>query len=316
MSDPRWWTGLSLILVLLLPVQAERMRSGPTLVPLEELVEEWKSAPMENRERQDRLQALYLQARAKPEQIVLQPVPLPGPVRPQPPTAEDASADPDPLHNVICTKPGKTEQVIVVGGHLDKVPAGRGIIDDWSGSCLATNLFQSLHTVETNHTFVFIGFAHEERGLYGSKAYVASLDDEQKGRIKAMVNLECLGVDDAFLWTNGSTDRLEALAHKVADEYKLPLKDHVLNGVGADSIPFDRAGIPTITFDGLSREKFRLIHSDEDRFENVDPECYQRTYRLVLQFLLALDQGVPEPEPEPESRSTPKPDPAREIPPR
>lgn len=269
------------------PATVERPQNRPAAVAEAELLEELKSAPVENAERQDRIKELYLQAGAKPEDVTLQPVKLPN--------EEEAK-----LHNVIAVKKGRTGGIIVVGGHFDKVGVGRGIIDDWSGSCMATNLYQALRDVETKHTFVFMGFAHEERGLIGSKVYVDSLDDDQKKAIKAMVNLECLGVDDTFLWTNGSTDRLEILAHKVADEAKLPLRDHVLNGVGADSIPFDKVGIPTITFDSLPREKFRFIHSEEDKFENIQADCYGRSYKLVLQYLVALDQGVPEPEAEPE----------------
>jgi Iap family predicted aminopeptidase len=69
----------------------------------------------------------------------------------------------------------------------------------------------------------------------------------------------------------------------------LPLRDHVLEGVGADSIPFDRAGIPTLTFDGLPAERFDLIHSERDTYANIRPECYVNAYRVVASFLLALD---------------------------
>ncbi|HEX8201709.1 MAG TPA: M28 family peptidase [Isosphaeraceae bacterium] len=267
------------ILFVGLAARCPRAADTPAAVAERELLEELRSAPRENEARERQLRSLYEQAGARPEDIRLQAVPLgddPGPV----------------LHNVIVTKPGATDAVIVVGGHLDKVPPGDGVIDDWSGACLATNLFQALRPLRTRHTFVFIGFAHEERGLRGSRAYVASLSPEERAHIAAMINLECLGVDDPFLWTNGSTDRLEALAHRVADEDKLPLRDHVIEGVGADSIPFDRAGIPTLTFDGLPAERFDLIHSERDTYANILPECYINAYRLVVRFLLALDREV------------------------
>jgi Zn-dependent M28 family amino/carboxypeptidase len=250
-----------------------------TLLPEKELLDELKSAPKENVERVKRLRELYLQAGAKPEDVTLQEV------------KTNNAADPA-LHNVIVKKKGETDAVIVVGGHLDKVKAGDGIIDDWSGACLATNLYQTIQSLNLKHTFIFIGFAYEERGLLGSRVYVASLPDEQKKKVKAMVNLECLGVDDPFIWTNGSTDSLEVIAHKVADEHKLPLRDHVLNGVGADSIPFERAGIPNITFDGLAVEHFGFIHSEQDNFSNVNPTFYQNAYRLTTQFLVALDRAL------------------------
>ncbi|QDV33522.1 M28 family metallopeptidase [Tautonia plasticadhaerens] len=250
----------------------------PNPVPDAELVDELASAPLENPDRVARLKALYEQAGAPPEAITLQEVP--------------GRRDDDPLlHNVIVTKPGTTGSVIVVGGHLDKVPAGAGVIDDWSGACMASNLYQALKDVPTEHTFVFMGFAYEEQGLVGSRIYVDQLGEEGAANVRAMVNLEVLGVGGPFLWTNGSNDALEAIAHRVAEEHDLALEDHVIPGVGADSIPFEDAGIPTITFDGLPVDRFELIHSDKDQFENVDQEAYTRTYALVLRYLLELDRS-------------------------
>lgn len=257
--------------------RALRADDAPALVAEPELLKELKAAPRENPARERGLRALYEQAGAGPQSIALQAVPIVG--------------DPGPvLHNVIVTKPGQTDAVIVVGGHLDKVPPGDGVIDDWSGACLATNLYQALRPLPTRHTFVFIGFAHEERGLLGSRAYVASLSPEARAKITAMVNLECLGVDGPFLWTNGSTVWLEVLAHRVAEADGLPLRDHALEGVVADSIPFKQAGIPTITFDGLPAARFGLIHSEHDTYANIRPACYVHAYRVVAAFLLALDR--------------------------
>jgi hypothetical protein len=281
MMPSRRAASLVAVFLIVLPGRDLRAEDSPAVVAERELLDELRAAPKENEAREKTLRALYEQAGARPGDIVLQDVP--------------ARDEPGPLlHNVIVTKPGATESVIIVGGHLDKVPPGDGVIDDWSGACLATNLYQALRPLRTRHTFVFIGFAHEERGLLGSRAYVASLSPEARAKVAAMVNLECLGVADPFLWTNGSTDRLEALAHRVAEEDGLPLHDHLIEGVGADSIPFDRAGISTITFDGLPATRFDLIHSEHDTYANIRPECYVNAYRVVVAFLLGLDREVVE----------------------
>jgi putative aminopeptidase FrvX len=265
-------------LVLVLPISS--LGQEPVAVPVadQELIEELASAPLKNLERVSRLKELYEQAGAPAESITLQEVP--------------GRREDDPLlHNVIVTKPGETGGVIVVGGHLDKVPPGSGVIDDWSGACMASNLYQAMKDLPTKHTFVFMGFAYEEQGLVGSRLYVDQLGEEGAANVRAMVNLEVLGVGGPFLWTNGSNDALEAIAHQVAEENDLSLEDHVIPGVGADSIPFERAGIPTITFDGLPIDRFEFIHTDKDQFENVDQEAYLRTYALVLKFLLELDRS-------------------------
>ena len=81
-------------------------------------MDELKSAPKDNVERERKLRELYLQAGAKAEDIALQEVKSNNPNDPA-------------LHNVIVTRKGETDSVIVVGGHLDKVGVGNGIIDDW-----------------------------------------------------------------------------------------------------------------------------------------------------------------------------------------
>jgi CubicO group peptidase (beta-lactamase class C family) len=262
-------------------VRADDKSRSITPVPDQEILDELKSAPRDNVERVQRLRELYIQAGAEPDEIRLQEV-------------KGTQKDDPLLHNVIVTKKGSTDRVIVVGGHLDKVAPGDGIIDDWSGSCLAANLYQTIRELPTTHTFVFMGFAYEEQGLVGSRLYVDSLSDAERKKIKAMVNLEVLGVDGPFIWTNGSTDSLEVIAHQVADEHKVPLKDHKILGVGADSIPFDRVGIPNITFDGLAVEHFAFIHSDLDKFENISPDAYLNAYRLASNFIVTLDRRLGE----------------------
>ncbi len=58
--------------------------------------------------------------------------------------------------NLICTLPGTTDRRVVVSAHYDKVSAGEGAIDNWSGASLLPSLFQALSTVPRSHTFVFL----------------------------------------------------------------------------------------------------------------------------------------------------------------
>ena len=86
-------------------------------------------------------------------------------------------------NNVIVTIKGKTDRVIVVGGHYDKVSEGLGKIDNGTGSTMVANLYQALHGTQPDATIVFIAFAREEEGLYGSQAYVKSLDKAARSYI-------------------------------------------------------------------------------------------------------------------------------------
>jgi hypothetical protein len=263
----------ALFLVLLFSLSPAHSRALPNLASKEELQTELCSAPFDNRERENAMAKLFQQAGARKGEIKYQIV--------------DGSA-----RNVFVVKPGRTKDVIVVGGHIDHVDEGQGIIDDWSGACAVTNIYQAIKHIKTNHTIIFIGFVNEETGLHGSRAYVSGLTAQAKARHKAMINLECLGAGEAHIWTNGSDEELANRLRAVAAREQITLHDHKLDGVSADSDSFRAKNIPAITLDGLPVDKFPLIHSEKDLCENVNQAFYYDTYRLAVSYLLELD-GAP-----------------------
>ena len=248
-------------------------------VPDQEVIEELRTAPQTNPDRADRLMELFQQAGLT--DVQKQAVQWPGPPESKP--------DPGPL-NVIALLPGKTETRIVVGAHTDCSQAGAGIIDDWSGAALLANLAQTLKPLPRTHTFVFVGFTLEEVGMAGSRDYVRRLSPEERSTVKAMVNLECLGVSTTYVWKTGSADALEALASRVASEQDVDVTIRDLFGAATDSDNFMVAGIPAITFDSLNSEDFRLIDSPNDRFSAINQDLYLTQYRFLVRYLLALDQ--------------------------
>ena len=71
------------------------------------------------------------------------------------------------LPNVICLLPGSSDRVIIVGAHFDRVSAGDGVVDNWSGASLLPSLYEAVKTEPRKHTYIFIGFTDEERGEVG-----------------------------------------------------------------------------------------------------------------------------------------------------
>jgi hypothetical protein len=49
------------------------------------------------------------------------------------------------LPNVICTLPGQTDSVILVGANFDHAEVGDGVIDNWSGASMLPSLYQALN---------------------------------------------------------------------------------------------------------------------------------------------------------------------------
>jgi len=104
--------------------------------------------------------------------------------------------------NVIAdTHPGRADQVIVVGSHLDSVPAGPGINDNGSGSAtnleLATELFKSNVTMANKVRFAWWGA--EELGLLGSTYYVSqAVASGEINNIALNLNFDMLGSPNFF----------------------------------------------------------------------------------------------------------------------
>jgi hypothetical protein len=195
-------------------------------------------------------------------------------------------------HNLIVVKKGKSDRVIVVGGHHDKVSEGAGTIDNWTGATMVTNLYQAMKGVDTDATYVFVAFAREEEGLLGSEAFVQSLPAAQKARIDSMINLDTLGVDGTFSWKNNSTRSLLDLIQRVATKEKYDLIESYLNGGDADSSTFRQAGIAAMTIFGASQEViFDIIHTAADQMAAFSLPHYRNAYLLTLALLKALDHN-------------------------
>ncbi len=195
-------------------------------------------------------------------------------------------------NNVIVTIKGKTDRVIVVGGHYDQVSEGLGKIDNGTGATMVANLYQAMHGTQPDATIVFIAFAREEEGLYGSQAYVKSLDKAKRAKIDAMINLDTLAVDGTFSWKNNSTRAMLDRFAQVSRESGHAMKEDYLNGGDADSSTFRDAGIPAVTIYGASQDViFDIIHSENDNMASFSLQHYKNAYMLVLEAIKSLDRA-------------------------
>src|SRR5579872_4674942 len=123
--------------------------------------------------------------------------------------------------NLICTHRGERDSTIVVGAHFDLVERGQGVVDNWSGAALLPSLYQGLVSTPRAHTFVFVAFAGEEKGLLGSRAYTKRIED--RSRIRAMVNLDTLGLSDTKVWASHADPELVNWIGVAAGNMKLPI---------------------------------------------------------------------------------------------
>lgn len=199
--------------------------------------------------------------------------------------------------NVVCTLPGATDSIILVGGHFDFVNAGKGVVDNWSGSALLPSLYTSLKISPRRHAFLFVGFTDEERGMVGSRFYVDKMGKENLKKISAMVNLDSLGTSPTKVeMDRAPQDLLKDLA-SVAAALKLPISIMNVHRVGrSDSDSFQDRKVPAISIHSLTQETFPILHSQRDQIGAIHLGDYYETYLLLRAYLPYLDQRLDAPQ--------------------
>jgi hypothetical protein len=195
--------------------------------------------------------------------------------------------------NVICELPGETAAAVVVGGHYDFVERGQGIVDDWSGAALLPSLYETLKTKRPKHTFRFVAFTEEERGLLGSSRFVKELSAEERAEIKAFINLECLGLTEPKVWVHRSAPILVQRLMQVAASVHIRLEGVNVDRVGDDDThPFLNKKIPVVTIHSVTQETWSILHSYRDNMNAIHPSDYYDAYRLVAFYLAYLDADL------------------------
>ncbi len=113
--------------------------------------------------------------------------------------------------NVIAqTKSGDTQNVIMVGAHLDSVQSGPGINDNGSGvAAVLETALQLGAEPEAGNTVRFAFWGSGEISTDGSSNYVRSLTSEQLGDIALYLNLDMIASLNAGYFTDDGDQSAE-----------------------------------------------------------------------------------------------------------
>jgi Zn-dependent M28 family amino/carboxypeptidase len=204
--------------------------------------------------------------------------------------------------NVIAqTKTGSTSDVVMVGAHLDSVPAGPGINDNGSGvAAVLETALQLGPTPAVANAVRFGFFGAEELGLLGSNNYVESLNVDQLKDIALYMNFDMLGSPNPGYFTydgdqSAPPNPRQATPHvpegsagiertfvaylKAAGE---TAQDTSFEG-RSDYDGFTKAGIPAGGLfsgaeDKMTPDEAKLWHGDAD--EPFDPNYHKKTDTL------------------------------------
>lgn len=155
------------------------------------------------------------------------------------------------------------DEWVVVGAHYDSRNSGRcdgfvaaqpGANDNASGCAGVIELARVFANVPTRRTILYMCFAGEEQGLWGSRRYVESLQAAGLiSRVRHMINLDMIGhaVSDALdarIETTSANQALIALYAGAAATYapQLNLIASTSTGAYSDHWYFLSAGVPSM----------------------------------------------------------------------
>ena len=202
------------------------------------------------------------------------------------PELEDEQAKGSKLPNLVCTLTGESgADIILVTAHFDKVRAGAGAIDNWTGASLLPSLYESLALAKVRkHTFPFIAFSDEEAGLVGSRAWVAAHKNTNLGNIRAMVNIDSVASTAAplYIWASRAGPELARVAMGIGKAPRIPVEGmNIHKVVLTDTVPFRDKKVPVIDFHSLDNKTIPLPHTTADQLSAVNIDGYKTKYRFL-----------------------------------
>ncbi len=208
--------------------------------------------------------------------------------------------------NVLAdTAAGREDRVVVLGGHLDSVPAGAGINDNGSGSAaiLETAVQVAALGIRPANKLRFAFWGGEELGLLGSRHYVQSLDEAARSDILANLNVDMIGSPNPFRGIydgDGSfgdkatagpigSGEIEQVFAGFFDARRLPHDPTAFDG-RSDYGPFIAAGIPAGgLFTGAEDEKDEAMAA---RYGGKAGEAFDPCYHRACDGIANIDWAM------------------------
>jgi carboxypeptidase Q len=197
--------------------------------------------------------------------------------------------------NVIATLKGKTDEKIVIGGHLDSWDLATGAIDNGIGSYAIIDIARTFNAlkIKPHKTIEFVMFMGEEQGLLGSKHYVTNA--VASGDIKNigyMLNIDMTnnpkGIN-AF-----GRKEMEPFFKEIGKSIKevvpsYPNEFASQAGLHSDHQPFMIEGVPvTVMMGQLDKAALNCYHADCDNMKFINKPQLENTVRIGAMYLYAL----------------------------
>ncbi|MBN1542899.1 M20/M25/M40 family metallo-hydrolase [candidate division KSB1 bacterium] len=205
--------------------------------------------------------------------------------------------------NVFAVKPGtqQTDRVIVVGGHYDSIVGNRqvamvdapGADDNGTGTAGAMEIARALAGVDLETTVIFVAFAAEELGLWGSEFFARNAFHSGM-KIDVMLNMDMIAnVADDFPDVNILTDKRSRafadLAFDLTTQHTALIPVIGNSGSASDHYYFQQYGYPALFFQ--EGDFSPVYHSTSDRTDYIDPVYATDVLKIVSATLVMTSES-------------------------
>ncbi len=198
-----------------------------------------------------------------------------------------------PSGNVIAEIPGRTKEVVVIGGHLDSWDLGTGALDDAAGLAITTAAAKLIDALpgKPKRTIRVVYWGAEEVGLWGAKAYA-----EQR---KAELGAHFVAAESDFgtgrIWKLDTRfgPQAEGVTKQILDVLR-PLGvgpgDNEAGG-GADVGPLREAGVPVIDLNQDGSTYFDYHHTANDTLDKIDRDALKQNVAVWAATIYLLAES-------------------------
>lgn len=188
-------------------------------------------------------------------------------------------------HNVLAEIEGTEypDEVVAFAAHYDSTPFSNGVYDNGGGTVIIMEMLRHYLENPPKRTVRFIWFGSEERGLLGSKYFVANHEKDLK-KMVLLINVDMagpiIGSDRAYVTADMS---LKHMVDYLASEVGHPIISEQ-DVYSSDSTPFAEKGVPAISFARFGAAGSAPGHNRYDLIEHLSAESLQHTSDFIRVF--------------------------------
>jgi aminopeptidase YwaD len=171
----------------------------------------------------------------------------------------------------------------VTGGHYDSVAVTGGADDNASGAAATVEVARLAAAHQLAGANCFVLFSAEEFGLFGSKAFVGALTPDEVTGMRAMLNLDVVGVAGE-LGLVGDADLIEQARVEGQRAGVQAAPSSLPAGASSDHASFQQKGVPVVMFTRADN----LIHTEQDAMGRIAAASLHDAVTIAYATLASL----------------------------